>query len=277
METKTRKPLIAALLSLVALGLGQMYNGEIKKGIIFYFVLSFVMPLLLFAKLQYSFIGMIVLFLTLITAYLSSSVEACFTARRKKEIILNSYNKWYFYILFAVITFGLNSGIEEITEVNSTTLMGTRAYKISSGAMIPTLTIGDRLIVDLKYYEKNTPQRGDIIVFKYPEDESRDFIKRVIATGNDIIESKDKTIYINGAPIAEPYVQHVDNDIRANDKRDNFGPLTVPKDKIFVMGDNRDNSYDSRFWGYVDKTQIRGKALYFYWSKQTNKIGKEVK
>jgi signal peptidase I len=276
METKTRKPLIAALLSLVTPGLGQMYNGEIKKGIIFYFVLSFVMPLLLFAKLQYSLIGLIILLLTIITVYLSNSVEACFTARKKKEINLKIYNKWYFYILFVAIAFTINTGIEKATG-DFRTILGTKAYKIPSGAMLPTILIGDRIIVDLKYYTTHNPQRGDIIVFKYPEDESRDFIKRVIATGNDVIESKDRIIYISGVPIAEPYVEHVDNNIRANDKRDNFGPLTVPKDKIFVMGDNRDQSYDSRFWGYVDKTQIRGKALYFYWSEQTNKIGKEIK
>lgn len=276
METKTRKPLIAALLSLVAPGLGQMYNGQIKKGLAFYLVLSSIMPLLLVAKLQYSFIGMIVLLLALITFYIANSVEACFTARKKKEIILKSYNEWYFYILFVVIAFAINTGIEKATG-DFKTLLGTKAYKIPSGAMIPTILIGDRIIVDLKYYTTCNPQKGDIIVFKYPEDQSREFIKRVIATENDIIESKDKTIYINGVTIAEPYAQHVDKDIRANDKRDNFGPLTVPKGNVFVMGDNRDQSYDSRFWGYVDKNLIRGKALYFYWSKQTTRIGKEIK
>ena len=102
---------------------------------------------------------------------------------------------------------------------------------------------------------------------------------RIVATENDILESKDKTIYINGTAINEAYVQHVDKEIKpqSNDQRDNFGPLTIPKDKVFVMGDNRDQSYDSRYWGYVDNNQIRGKALYIYWSKQLHRIGKEIK
>jgi signal peptidase I len=139
--------------------------------------------------------------------------------------------------------------------------------------------IGDRIIVDLKYYTEHDPQKGEIIVFKYSENPSKDFIKRIVATENDIIESKNKVIYINGTTLNEAYIQHVDNTIRpkGDDPRDNFGPFTVPKDKIFVMGDNRDQSYDSRYWGYVDRNHIRGKALYFYWSKQTNKIGKEIK
>ena len=112
------------------------------------------------------------------------------------------------------------------------------------------------------------PKRGDIIVFKYPEDPKRDFIKRVIAIGGDVVESRDKNVFVNDKKLSEPYVQHVDMLVkpRITDKRDNFGPITVPKGMVFVMGDNRDQSYDSRFWGFVDETQIKGKAMIIYWS-----------
>lgn len=155
-----------------------------------------------------------------------------------------------------------------------------QAFKIPSGSMIPTLLIGDHILVNkfiygtkLPFSDKRVmvfrkPKRSDIIVFKYPEDPSRDFIKRVIAVEGDVIESRNKVIYVNNEPVKEPYTQHTDNSTRPGgiEPRDNFGPYIVPKDKFFVMGDNRDQSYDSRYWGYVDMKEIKGKALIIYWS-----------
>jgi len=155
-----------------------------------------------------------------------------------------------------------------------------QAFKIPSGSMIPTLLIGDHILVNKFIYGTKIPfsdrrvlvfkkpERGDIIVFKYPEDPSRDFIKRVIAIEGDVVESRDKMIYVNGKPVNEPYAQHTDSSLRPGgiEPRDNFGPYIVPKGKYFVMGDNRDQSYDSRYWGYVDMKDIRGEALIIYWS-----------
>lgn len=160
-----------------------------------------------------------------------------------------------------------------------------QAFKIPSGSMIPTLQIGDHILVnkfllgtpvDVPFTNIHLfnmpglrkPQRGDIIVFKYPEDPTRDFIKRVIGTEGDVIESKNKTVFVNGRKLVEPYTQHVDSFIKPGgmDRRDNFGPVTVPKESVFVMGDNRDQSYDSRFWGFVDLPRIKGKAIIIYWS-----------
>ena len=155
-----------------------------------------------------------------------------------------------------------------------------QAFKIPSGSMIPTLLIGDHILVnkfiygtkipftDKRVLAFRNPERGDIIVFKFPEDPKKDFIKRVIATEGDIIEERDKVVYVNEKRVIEPYARHIDRTLRrgVNDPRDNFGPLIVPEDKIFVMGDNRDQSYDSRYWGFVDLKAIRGKALVVYWS-----------
>jgi len=159
-----------------------------------------------------------------------------------------------------------------------------QAFKIPSGSMIPTLLIGDHLLVNKFIYGTKIPftdrrvlifkkpERGDIIVFKYPENPKKDFIKRVIATGGDVIEERDKRIYVNGKAVIEPYTQHSDSGIRSgNDPRDNFRPLAVPKGKVFVMGDNRDQSYDSRYWGFVDLKEIKGKALIIYWSWDPDK------
>jgi len=173
-----------------------------------------------------------------------------------------------------------------------------QAFKIPSGSMIPTLLIGDHLLVtkfiyginpplmDKKILVFDRPKRGDIIVFKYPEDPDRDFIKRVIAIGGDIVEGRDKKVFVNGVEIKEPYIRHSDSYIhpREDDPRDNFGPIKVPEGKLFVMGDNRDQSYDSRFWGFVDLKDVKGKALVIYWSWDNEKnkprlerIGKIIK
>ncbi len=95
-------------------------------------------------------------------------------------------------------------------------------------------------------------------------DPSKDFIKRVIAVEGDVVEERNKQLLVNGKPMTEPYVQYTDNSLLIN--RDNFGPYVVPHDKVFVMGDNRDRSYDSRYWGYVDLKDVEGKAFIIYWS-----------
>jgi len=152
-----------------------------------------------------------------------------------------------------------------------------QAFKIPSGSMLPTLTIGDHLLtnkfiygiripfVSGRFLVFKEPQRGDIIVFEYAEDPKRDFIKRVVAVGGDKIEIKNKMVYVNDKPINEPYVIHKDRGIEMG-PRDNLNRRIVPEGKFFVMGDNRDQSHDSRFWGYVDFNSIKGKAFIIYWS-----------
>ncbi|HEX8948751.1 MAG TPA: signal peptidase I [Dissulfurispiraceae bacterium] len=155
-----------------------------------------------------------------------------------------------------------------------------QAFKIPSGSMIPTLLIGDHILVNkfifgtqLPFSDKRVlvlskPAKGDIVVFKYPEDRSKDFIKRVVGTEGDVVEERNKVIFVNGKRVNEPYVQYTDKSVNTGnmEPRDNFGPYLVPKDKIFVMGDNRDQSYDSRYWGYVDLKDLKGKAFIIYWS-----------
>ncbi len=160
-----------------------------------------------------------------------------------------------------------------------------QAYKIPSGSMEPTLLVGDHLLVNrLSYvvkvpyfdnviYTLGKPKRGDIIVFRYPENPKVDYIKRVIAVEGETIEIKNKTIYINGIKKPDSWGRYIDNQLipREIAPRDNFGPYTVPQDAVFAMGDNRDNSQDSRFWGPVRKEHLVGKALilYFSWNNNT--------
>jgi signal peptidase I len=170
-----------------------------------------------------------------------------------------------------------------------------QAFKIPSGSMIPTLQIGDHILVsklsyglqwpgDCKfkmsfppvtcYASYNVvsfgqPKRGDVIVFRYPEDEDKDFIKRIVGLPGDQVEIRNKVVHVNGLPMEDrAYTQRIDPGIIDGtiNPRDNFGPVTVPQGSYFVMGDNRDQSLDSRFWGYVRAEKIKGKAFRIYWS-----------
>ncbi len=160
-----------------------------------------------------------------------------------------------------------------------------QAFKIPSGSMLPTLQIGDHLLVSKFSYgvrlpvigtsliSRQGPAHGDVVVFRFPRDRSLDYIKRVVAIGGDTIEVRDKQVLLNGQQVENPHAHFTSHDIMSSaaGPRDNFGPVTVPDGKIFVMGDNRDNSYDSRFWGFVDLQDVLGKALIIYWSWDVDK------
>ncbi|MCF8719790.1 signal peptidase I [Nitrospina gracilis] len=163
-----------------------------------------------------------------------------------------------------------------------------QAFKIPSGSMEDTLLIGDHLLVTkfsygihipneipfagIRFFPdvllfQEVPERGDIIVFKYPMDETKDFIKRVIALPGEKLELRHQQVYINGQRLEEPYVHHTEPpSLEPVPERDDLGPLLIPDGHVFVMGDNRENSHDSRKWGFLDLDKVRGKAQWIYWS-----------
>ena len=155
-----------------------------------------------------------------------------------------------------------------------------QAFKIPSGSMEPTLEIGDHILVNkfiygvkipfttIQLFPLQDPQRGDVLVFIYPLDPSKDFIKRVVAVEGDTVKMVNKKLYINGIEAPDPHAVYTEESALSGEvqKRDNFGPVTVPKRALFVLGDNRDRSLDSRFWGFVPLGDVRGKAFIIYWS-----------
>ena len=164
-----------------------------------------------------------------------------------------------------------------------------QAFKIPSGSMEDTLLIGDHLLVNKFIYGTQLPfsddpvlairqpERGDIIVFEFPEDKDksyfkrRDFIKRVVGLPGDTIEIRNKNVFVNGERYMTPEAVYKDGNLTAG-PRDNMPPVTVPDDNYFVMGDNRDRSYDSRFWRFVDRSAIKGLAFIKYWSWDSEKF-----
>ena len=161
-----------------------------------------------------------------------------------------------------------------------------QAFKIPTGSMENNLLIGDHLLVNKFVFAPNATRaeralmperdihRGDVVVFKYPDEPERDFIKRVIGLPGETLELRNKKVYINGKPLDEPYVHFLFpedsesgiSDSSGFDVRRNYGPVTVPAGHYFMMGDNRDNSQDSRYWGFMPRDYVKGKALFVYFS-----------
>jgi len=170
-----------------------------------------------------------------------------------------------------------------------------QAFKIPSGSMKQTLLIGDHILVNKFIYgvkvpfSKTTiipfkkPKHGDIVVFKFPIDPEKDFIKRVVGLAGDKVEIRNKQVFVNNIKVDSSFAQFTDSFMvpgcppgsrkDAPCRKDNLGPIEVPANQLFVMGDNRDQSFDSRFWGFVDLKAVSGEAFIIYWSWDNNNFG----
>lgn len=176
----------------------------------------------------------------------------------KKDVVLRELREWAWSIAIAVLLFLIIK-----TYV-------IQAFKIPSGSMRPTLLEGDKLFVNKYVYRFNEPERGDIIVFKYPEDPKKDFIKRLVAEGGETVEIRANRIYVNGSPLEGPFARFAYY---------NHGPygdpsqkIVVPTNMLYVLGDNSASSQDSRYWGFVPRRSVVGKAVFRWWP--LNRIGK---
>jgi signal peptidase I len=142
-----------------------------------------------------------------------------------------------------------------------------QAFYIPSGSMEPALLPGDYILVNRFVYDLHPPKRGDIVVFRYPKDEDWDFVKRVIGLPGDVVGERDGRFQINGKPLREPYAEHTGNSLAPGL---DMAPRRIPKDQLFVLGDNRDASLDSRYWGTVNEHKLIGEAFLIYWSHGTH-------
>jgi len=279
------------LLSLLNPGLGQIYNGQALKGIILLIFGHILLPFLflqglIFYSAPLPLIALLLVIVISLGYYIGVLIDAIRHANKLgAEYELKRYNKLIVYvgaflavILFSLLVPSLNFDAQKIKSNY------IQAYKTPSASMEPTLLIGDYILVDRRLTARN-PTRGDIIVFEYPENPKKDFVKRVEAVGGDTVKIRNKELYVNNNLIRERYVVHQEPDIipASQNPRDNFGPVTVPKDAYFVMGDNRDRTYDSRFFGFVEKSKIKGivRQIYWSWDKvnhcvRWNRIGNKV-
>jgi len=273
-NNKPRRPWIAALLTLLMTGLGHLYAGRPKRGLILFGIWSFWALLCSVILLAVPNIFIIIIFLIGGFAFfVFCMVDAFSIAKRRKENYEPAkYNRWFVYVgyfvILSLISALLSAGFK------------TNAFNITSGSMEPALLVGDSILVNEVIYgvkipllrktiiPVTAPKRDDLVVFIYPEDRSMTLIKRVIGVAGDKIEIVNKKIFINDKAYKDSYGVFKDSNVlpQSAEPRDNFGPVTVPENSIFVMGDNRDESMDSRYWGFVDLQDVEGKAFIIYWS-----------
>ena len=268
-HVKKRKPIIAFLLSFITPGLGQIYNGRFKKGIILYVIVLLIFVSLVFSGLILRFYGAIISLVITLVFSIYIWLNALFDAIKLKEVPLRPYNKWYIYLaIFVIHAFVIQPVISSTIKKNI-----VRPYKFPSISMEPTLFPGDYFLVDMKIYKTAKPKRGDVIVFEYPKDPAKEFVKRVMAMEGEKVEIIRNKIYINDQLMDDPWGHFT---IPRSSIAD-YGPVRIPESSLFVLGDNRDNSQDSRFWGFVNIRKVKGKILYLYWAKDKARIGMEIK
>ena len=278
------KPILSAVLSFVMPGLGQLRNGQLLKGIVFYVLYLIAFFIFYFLNLLQTFNGLIIVFILSIGLYVFFIADAFYFAIKNNGKKEKSFRKWPLYLVLIILHLIISSQLKDYINSNFIT-----AHKVKTSSMEPTLMVGDYFISDYRYYKKNPLKPNEVIVLRFPKDSDRKFIERCIAIGGQVVEIKNKRVFVDGKIFPDSLkTQFIDTRIiseEMNDpeihpenmgNRDNYGPLTVPGDHCFVLGDNRDNSYDSRYWGFISIKDVIAKPLYTYWARDKTRIGKYI-
>ncbi len=284
-----RKWWIAGFLSYFVPGLGQIYNGQAEKGLLLYSLFSIWISLFVTLTLntikssfsQFLFIALFTTLIVYLTAWALVIFEAIRTAEKtKKDFRLKVYNRWYYYFLAIILVQFINYALRDT--IKRAIL---KPYRITSISMAPTLLDGDNVFTDPMTYSNRNPQRGDVIVLSSPDNDNTAFIKRIIGMPGDTLQIINKAVFINRKKLDEKYAVYLDPVTHTRDRhnRDHFGPVVIHPNSYFVMGDNRDYSYDSRHWGNVARENIIGKTGIIYLSSQNtfpfirwNRIGHRI-
>jgi signal peptidase I len=259
-----RKPWKAVLFSMVSPGLGHVYLGRAARGAKLYCVFMAVLPLggFLAVRIPLFPLNLILPILCLLFLYLYVIFDSVRTAKRcANPFRPKEYNRWYIYVLLILAS----AAVQEFAARPAMRMFG-QEFRITSGSMMPALQIGDHILVDKLWYVFNPIQRGDVLVYRLPQDESRSFVHRAIGLPGETLEIREKRVFINGTPLEEPYATYGDWQTGRHGVPDRLGPITIPPGKIFMMGDNRDHSFDGRAWGFLDARKVQGKVVQIYLS-----------
>ncbi len=260
-------------------GLGHLYNGEPDTATAVITVAA-LLPLVGANLVWGTFAGLVGTLLASLAWSLGTLVHAATKAKRLGEVHLRWYQRWPVYLLVCLLApfaaeVGLRAGLGHAR---------FHAYRIPTAGMEDSVRVGDVIVADTWAYRRRQPDHGDVIVFQYPPEPSKDFIKRCVGLPGETVDIRDKRVALDGVLLDEPYAIHTDPQIFSSRlspplflRRDQMPPYHVPEGSFFCLGDNRDSSYDSRFWGPVERRAIKGKALYICWAKNHSRIGSRVR
>ena len=283
---KKRSSILAALFSLLSPGMGHLYVGKWKLAVAIPFLLMLILAIIGWSGLIFMSYGMSLSLLLVVIGYFVVMVSAIIYARDVRSHQLNASQRWYYYLAFLLAMTVINSSLMGQRD----RLFGFEPFRIPAASMLPTLLTNDFIIVDTSAYHAQPPQYGDLVVFDYPRDPEIKYIKRVIGKAGDHVAYTNKTLYINGKPLARETLDDYASPTvakpllhfheRIGEKHyqvthDSTRPAidfeyVIPDNSYFVMGDNRDNSNDSRYWGTVPHDYLHGRAEYIWLSIDEN-------
>ena len=279
-----RKPLVAILLSMFSPGLGHIYCGRLRMAI-WLAVTGLIIGNVLFYLMVYWEAAPfnIILPLAGIVTWLVFVTSHAYQLAKQKSLEFKPrfYNRWYYYLLYWLFLVLLSWPFLPI-------FGSYDGYKIAASSMENVLFPGDRLIAGVGTYEPFIPSSGDVVIFIFPGDGVTKYVMRCVAESGDTVQIIDKILYINGSlAVEKSTVKFIDTTSsgqqriiprgsEGRDSRYNFGPYVVPQRSYFMLGDSRDNSFDSRYWGAVHEESILGKAIRITYSSNYDRIGKRI-
>jgi signal peptidase I len=286
---KPRNPWISGLISIFAPGLGQIYNGQFNKGIIFYIFPYFLLMIVGFTGISTNFTGFALLFVCITLFRLYCIIDAIWWSRKLKRYYLKPYNSWYYHLIIWAFMCG------GTFVLSADSLLGIQTFSIPSSGQAPTIIPEDFVVADLKAYENKEIICGDILLYKNARNE---FIcRRVVGLEGDKIEIRDGRLVINGElcpteftrdksgimPVSlyqeilpnghKHEIQFIQGEYLPPSMSRNVEPIIVPANSYYVIGDFRDNSIDSRTIGCIEKDKIKGQIKFSYWGASFDRIG----
>ncbi len=263
------RPILAGLLALLAPGLGHLYGGSLKLAI------SFLVAAIVLANIEMAMVVFwdaqpfnVVLPLLSSLVFLVVSIVSAVKVAKSYHALTNKPRRVTNLFVYA----GLFVAIWIIATLTTPIFGSYETFVSSSASMENTIAIGDRILVDLSAYESAEPQRGELVVFYHPAVHTVTYVKRCVAVGSDVVEMREKQLLVNGERVPLPPAG-LHSDTEMNPKRDDFGPYTIPANSYFMLGDSRDDSFDSRFFGPVTRDLIRGRAIRVWFNFKLGRIG----